>query len=194
MNFGDWTSAIQNIAQIAAIVIGGTWAYYKFFRGRTYHRRAEVDLDASLIALGSSEAILAHVTVENTGGAKIPFDFNEVAVSSFRRGDVDARGRPIWRAVEGADALVLLDHRGIESRETISDDVLVPLPPSERDQDVLAFRVTCKVWDKPRLWNEIGIRWTTNAILPRGQATENGTQERGSKGRSDGRSGSNADG
>src|SRR5438093_1187516 len=100
MNFGDWVSAAQNAVQIAAIVIGALWAYYKFFRGRIFRRRAEVGLDASLLTEDSSRAIRAKATLTNTGGSDIPLRVKALKVRSFTRGDVDDQGRPRWQDIE----------------------------------------------------------------------------------------------
>jgi hypothetical protein len=174
MNFGDWVSAVQNAVQIAAIVIGAVWAYYKFFRGRTFHRRAEVRLDASLLAEASSQALLAHATLVNTGTADIPLRVKAVEVHSFKGGDVDKKGRPRW--IDIAIAPIFQDHGWIESQETIADDVLIPLSEEDSAEDVLAFRVTCLIYERRR--KKIsetlhlradpggGICWTTNTIVP----------------------------
>jgi hypothetical protein len=180
MNFGDWVSAVQNAVQIAAIVIGAVWAYYKFFRGRTFHRRAEVRLDASLLAEASSRAVRAHATLVNTGTADIPLRVKAVKVLSFKRGDVDEKGRPRWADV--AIAPVFQDHGWIESQETITDDVLIPLSSDDADEGVVAFRVTCVVYERRRRrLSEVlhlradpggGICWTTHTIVPSGFRTE----------------------
>jgi hypothetical protein len=162
MSFGDWTGAVQNVVQVVAIVVGAGWAYYKFVRGRTFHRRAEVSLDASLLAAGATVAILARATLQNTGGADIPLRLKAVKVRAFRRGDIDDRGRPQWRDVVAAP--VFDDHRWLESQETISDDVLVPLRAEDTGDDVLAYRISCLIYEQRK---DGGICWTTNTIVPK---------------------------
>ena len=170
MSFGDWVGAVLNIVQIAAIVIGAAWAYYKFVRGRTFHRRAEVNVDATLLASDSERAISAHATLQNTGGAKIPLRVKALKVRSFRRGDLDEKGRPRWQDV--ATVPMFEDHAWIESQETIADEVLVPLASEEAaGVDVLAYRVTGLVYEerrKKRLRSDRGggVCWTTNTIVP----------------------------
>jgi hypothetical protein len=179
MNFGDWAGALQNLVAIAAIAGGAIWGYYKFVRGRTFHRRAEVDVDASLLASDEASAIRAKITLENTGGANIPLRAKAVKVLSYTHRDVDENGRPVWRDV--AIAPIFQDHGWLESQETITDEVLVPLL-GEKDQpaNVLAFRVTCLVYEERRRQrrgkkqadedsresDETSIVWTTNAIVP----------------------------
>ena len=40
MDTGDWISAALAVVQIAAILVGALWAYWKFFKGRIFHRRS----------------------------------------------------------------------------------------------------------------------------------------------------------
>jgi hypothetical protein len=54
VSVGNWLSYLLNALQAVAIVVGGFFAYYKFVRGRTFHRRAELSVDAELID-GASE-------------------------------------------------------------------------------------------------------------------------------------------
>jgi len=176
MNFGDWAGAVQNIVSVVAIVVGAFWAYYKFFRGRTFHRRAEVGLAASLLVDDVSHAICMKVTLENTGGSDIPLRVKLLTLRVFRRGELTEKGRPIWHDI--ATARVFDDHDWIESQETISDDVLIPLP-GEAGEDVLAYRVTCQVYERrrPPAWKRLvswravpsgGICWTSNTVVPVG--------------------------
>jgi hypothetical protein len=164
MNTGDWISAALALVQIAAIGIGALWAYYKFFRGRIFHKRAEPTVEASLLSTGSSHAIRAKVTLKNTGSADIPLRVTLVSVSNYVAGDVDEHGRPQWPEVARAHAF--RDHESVESQETIIDDLLIPLRKKDAlgRQAVLAYRVTCQVYERRKEGG--GICWTTRAIVP----------------------------
>jgi hypothetical protein len=171
MNFGDWAGAIQNLVAIAAIGIGGAWGYYKFVQGRTFHRRAEVTLEPSLLAGGSWHGIQVRATLRNTGGSEIILLAKGVEIFSFAHGDTDEMGRPQWREI--AAAPLFDDHDWIESQETIVDEVLVPLGVGQTGEDVVAYRLACLVYGEHerkgrRFWAKPkgGIRWTTNAVVP----------------------------
>jgi hypothetical protein len=116
MNFGDWAAAAQNIAAIAAIALGGGWAYYKFVRGRIFHRRAEVAVVAEMLSEDRTSAIRARVTLRNTGNSDVPLLAKKITLSSFAHGDLDAKGRPVWREVKISP--VFRDHAWLESLET----------------------------------------------------------------------------
>lgn len=174
MNFGDWAGAVQSIVQIAALVLGTAWAYYKFIRGRTFHRRAEMSLTASLLVTDSQRSLQIKPILKNTGGADIPFRVKVIKVKSFREGDLDAKGRALWSDVTVAP--VFGDHDWIESQETISDDVLIPLDAYSATEDALAYRVSCVIYEQRRkrrlrLDKGGGICWTANAIVPAGLKT-----------------------
>jgi hypothetical protein len=182
MNTGDWISAALNIVQIAAIVIGAVWAYWKFFKGRIFHRRAEPSVEASLLTSRSSYAIRARVTLKNTGSADVPLRVTLLTVAPYMSGDVDEYGHPLWPEVARAHAFK--DHEGVESQETIIDDVLIPLRKDDAPErsNVLAYQVTCKVYERrgaPSLRERAygvlrqqqveaggGICWTTKTVVP----------------------------
>jgi hypothetical protein len=166
VNTGDWIGAVLDLVQIAAIIIGALWAYYKFFRGRIFHKRAEPSVESSLLRTGSSYAIRARVTLENTGSADIPLRVTLISVATYVAGDVDEHGRPQWPEVARAHAF--RDHESVESQETIVDDLLIPLrkEDSPEEQAVLAYRVTCQAYERRSSGG--GIVWTTKAIVPAG--------------------------
>jgi hypothetical protein len=170
MNTGDWVDAALHAVQIAALVVGAAWAYYKFVRGRIFHRRAEVTLEASLLDVESSRAIRARATLKNTGSADIPFLAKGLKISSLREGDVNDKGHPQWR--EMVTVPVFADHGWIESQETISDETLVPIGEGA-ETNVLAYRVNCRVIGEHerrfvRGAKSGGIRWTSNVVVPTG--------------------------
>jgi hypothetical protein len=181
MNTGDWISAALNIVQIAAIVIGAVWAYWKFFKGRIFHKRAEPTVEATLVTANSSYAIRARVILKNTGSADIPLRLTLLTVAPYVAGDVDEHGRPTWPEVARAHAFK--DHESVESQETIIDDLLIPLRRDDGPEasSVLAYRVTCQVYERrTKSWSvrlrevllqrqvEVGggICWTTETVVP----------------------------
>jgi hypothetical protein len=168
MNIGDWIAAGLNLIQAVAIVAAAVWAYYKFVKGRTFHRRAELELDGSFLAVPSA-AVRARAVLRNTGGADIPLRAKILRVATYTTGDVDSRGQPEWREI--AKARVFTDHDWIESQETINDDVLIATP--EVTPEVVAMRVGCAVYEKRKQrWYKRhqggGIAWSAASIIPMG--------------------------
>jgi hypothetical protein len=113
MNTGNWIAAGLNMIQAVAIVLAAVWAYSKFVRGRTFHRRAELDVDVSLLP-GVSPALRVRASMKNTGGAEIPLRAKILRVATFAVGDLDSLGRAKWREI--AHASVFRNHESIESK------------------------------------------------------------------------------
>jgi hypothetical protein len=181
MNTGDWIGAAQNIVSAAAIIGGAAWGYVKFVKGRTFHRRAELTVDASFVFAGTSPAIRVKATFENTGGANIPLRAKAITVETYD--GKDENGTPAWREV--AIAPLFREHDWIESEETIVDDVLVSLP-SDGIGDTRAYRVTALVYERTgRRYGVLkpkpgGIQWTGRAIVsPGGSDTDQREKRRG---------------
>lgn len=179
MTTGDWTSAVLNLVQIAAIILGTIWAYYKFVRGRTFHRRAELTIAGSLLE-SETPTVRAHASMKNTGGSVIPLRAKVLRVTTFSPGDLDTKGRPEWREI--AHAPVFQDHDWIESQETIADDVLCPVPNIAAD--IAAIRVTGLVYEeKKKRWykRERGdsITWTAKSIIPLVPTHSSNTEDEG---------------
>jgi hypothetical protein len=102
MNFGDWAGAILDLVQIAAIVIGAIWAYYKFVKGRVWHRRAEPTVEATLISNAETPALRTRVTLENTGAADVPLRTSLLTIFSAVAGESDEHGEARWQQVARA--------------------------------------------------------------------------------------------
>jgi hypothetical protein len=169
MNTGDWIDAALHLVQAAAIIIGGVWAYYKFFKGRTFNRRAEVTVSASLITADPPHAIRARATLKTTGGSDIPLRAKILQAYVLDAGDIDRTGRARWREV--ANAPVFSDHGWLESQEQITDDVVIALPPDMQVKPpVTALRVTCRVYGAKRRRlgrkQEGAIKWTAHCVIP----------------------------
>lgn len=165
MSVGNWLSYSLNALQAVAIVVGGFFAYYKFVKGRTFHRRAELSVDAELIHGSEPKAVRAHVELEDTGASDIPLRLKTLGVSAYE-GQEDQFGNPVWREIAKYVPLFTA-HTLIESQETIEEDVLIPLPPSST---ALAYRVTGEVYEDRR-GNHFGPKtgatvWTGNSIVP----------------------------
>jgi hypothetical protein len=160
MNFGDWAGAILDLVQIAAIVIGAIWAYYKFVKGRVWHRRAEPTVEATLISNAETPALRTRVTLENTGAADVPLRTSLLTIFSAVAGESDEHGEARWQQVARAHAF--RDHESVESQETITDDLVIPLPPMP--ERLLAYRVKCQVYD--RRTRPGATCWTTHTVVP----------------------------
>jgi hypothetical protein len=168
MNTGDWISAAQNAVQATAIIVGALWAYWKFARGRIFHRRAELDVDASLLSAQTPRVVRAKVTLRNTGAADIPVRAAVVRIFAYVPGCQDAdTGEADWRRI--ARTGVFQDHQWIESQETVIDEVLVQIDQTDDQPDTLALRATCIVLGKRKrrlIGHKPSTAWTGKQVIP----------------------------
>ena len=147
----------HKLAQIVAIVIGGIWAYYKFFRGRTFRPRLEPALEASILQIAALRHLKVKARVKNVGLSRVVID-REVSglrvfvyepadgVATSKVGSVD------WQRVRTVD--VFKEHGWVEPGETIEDNWLFAVS----DQQAAAFRLELKLAG-PK------TDWSANAVI-----------------------------
>ncbi|MDQ1640492.1 MAG: hypothetical protein QOF62_3831 [Pyrinomonadaceae bacterium] len=63
----DFIEALKNLAEVAALVIGGFWAYYKFFKGRTYKESLNLVVTGQLRAIEGRAYLTATAYIKNVG-------------------------------------------------------------------------------------------------------------------------------
>jgi hypothetical protein len=63
----EWTTKIKDVAEVIAIFVGGAWAYFNHFRGRTYKPRIELSLEAEFLKDGSRSFLKIASHAENVG-------------------------------------------------------------------------------------------------------------------------------
>ena len=164
MSATDITEPLAQSAQAAAVVIGGTWAYAKYLRGRVFRPRAELVLSTSPIRSTGNALIVVHVSMKNQGLARLRLerDLSMVLVDSIPDEDLHPGINVRWKD-SGMAAPVFEHHGWLEPGETINDEVLMPLPYGAAPQPV-AYRV--RAWVRaPRRLRRTGVAWSANAIL-----------------------------
>jgi hypothetical protein len=134
---------VQKVAQIVGILAAGIWAYYLFFRGRTFQPRLEPTLEASVMQLGPARYLKAKARVKNVGLSKVTFDRS---ASGFRVFTIQSQDAPTamcpveWNRERTLD--VFKDHDWIEPGETIEDNWLLSLPTLQQHT---VFRLEIKL-------------------------------------------------
>ena len=162
----DWTdtaAGINDLAGALAILVGGLWAYFKFFRGRTFARRAEVDLALALVTAGGIPSIKVTVALRNTGTSKIDLDQSYCVLYLYaaQAADVQSSLNIDWGehlTVTG----IFGEHAWIEAQETIAEDVLIPL---QADTAPFAYKVVAKVLATRKPWRR-DLQWTATVVVP----------------------------
>jgi hypothetical protein len=65
-------SIAQAVATTAAFVVGGLWAYYRFFKERTYRVHVHLSVDAEWIVVHGKQLLLCTTVVRNAGATHLP--------------------------------------------------------------------------------------------------------------------------
>jgi hypothetical protein len=123
----EWASLVQSIATTAAIVIGGVWAYYRFFKDRTYWPRLELSVTARATRVGDIPAFLFTTSVHNVGLSRVDVRPRGTAllIESAKPPTRPHRAEePLnWQAFVALE--VLAHHGWVEAGERIVEDHVV---------------------------------------------------------------------
>jgi hypothetical protein len=101
MDWEKFTQGLLNVVQVLGILVGGGFVYFKFIRGRTFARRGELNLDATVIAVGKRPVIRVALTFKNTGLSLIRFepDAKVVYLEATSTADWSPGGNFHWQDV-----------------------------------------------------------------------------------------------
>ena len=120
----------KDLLTILALIGGWLIAYYKFFRGRTFHPRLELDVSADVMDVERQTMIRVTVKLKNVGLSRVVLNHEASALWIFVRDredfPPDFSMAPDWTKV-GAFS-VLDEHGWIESGETIEGQYVYSLP------------------------------------------------------------------
>jgi hypothetical protein len=160
VNVHDLIADVTNAVQALAIIVGAIWAYYKFFRGRVFASRAQLDATGELLGDRAHPAVRVHITLRNTGVADINLRLKVLYV--YRATEDGWDDGPRWEQL--TQVHVLLDDDRLEGGDAVTDDVLVPVPANTTG-DAIAYRARCVVYERRR---KPGVPyWAAEAIIPR---------------------------
>jgi len=150
---------LKNLFTIVAIVVGGFWTYFTFFRGRTFQNRLELNCAGEISVLGGEPLLLLDVTLKNVGLSKTEISQKGTAiiVNEFGLGEVN-------NAVEALRKQLLVlpileEHGWIEPGERIEDKKLVHLPK----RNPFAYEIEVRVV-VPRRRGD-GLTWSARDIV-----------------------------
>lgn len=124
--FSTVLSNIKTIVETAAVIVGGIWAYYKFFRGRTFRPRLELEISGRASEAKGHTNVLISVQLKNVGLSKVAISQEGSAIRVFATDSTKTDGVAEWqRAITVG---VFEKHSWIEPGETITDQALVSVP------------------------------------------------------------------
>jgi hypothetical protein len=147
------TKIAQQTAQVVAIVWGGAWAYLKFVRGRTFHYRAELAVDAKMVKLAEATALKVTVHVKNAGATKLPLTACDV-VAAVQSGTVVRK----WTEVPNSRIPIVLSQT-VESDETVGGQELIDVPAPHPEGVALAYRARAELETGAKRFHRAQIRY-----------------------------------
>jgi hypothetical protein len=163
----DLADLVLKIFQGLAIVVAGIWAYFKFFRNRTYRPRLELGLAGRLLGTDADRLLVCTVSAKNVGLSDVPIRQRGTGlrVSSFLAGQPQAPfAEPAWQ--QQVVLSVFSGHQWIEPGETISEDTAMAVPLEAYE----AFKVELRIVGRKK-----SIAWKANAVV--GAVAETARQE-----------------
>lgn len=122
-----WVDFAETLIPSLAVIIGGVFAYFKFVRGRIFRPRVKIKLSAQWQNIDNKQWLLARIHVKNIGASKILLSQRGTGL----RVSVPAQQQPPPPAAAKWDSRglrsILKQHSWIESKEMVSDDLLLDL-------------------------------------------------------------------
>lgn len=144
----DLLDILKNIFEIFAIIAGGLWAYFHYFKGRVYKLRVEPKVFGEIISTNNSNYLLITTQIKNVGVSKFEIEQKGTAIRicSWDLGSSN------WKHLKTLS--IFEAHRWIESGELIEEQKLVPVQVNAYVAFLLEIRVVSK-----------GLEWNANKII-----------------------------
>jgi len=115
---------LGDLVTIAALVVGGLWAYFKLIKNRTYRPRMDVTITGAWVEVSGVRRLHLTVSLRNIGASEV-----ELVQEGTGLG-IDAMQPSTGRHVEwtpGPVVSILQSHAWIEPGETVTEDLVAPV-------------------------------------------------------------------
>jgi hypothetical protein len=127
-----WLDYTDKIVRMAAVLIGGGWAYVRFVKGRTHFSRIEPTVAGRFVKKNGTEYLIANVHVKNIGVTKVNIEKEGTALRVL--GAHGGGGRIEWTRLR--TLAILSEYQWLEPSESIDDNVIIDVP-----NGLIAFRL-----------------------------------------------------
>jgi hypothetical protein len=123
------TEIITNVVTSLGLIVGATWAYFRFFKNRTYRPHLEISLKGRWTTIAGTELLAAQISVKNVGAGRVSLiqygSGLQVSLPVHFESPVhEVTYEPL--TVFG----VLEDHQWIEPGEMITDEIFANVGPA----------------------------------------------------------------
>jgi hypothetical protein len=143
-----WLDYTDKIVKIGAVVVGGSWAYMKFVKGRIYRDRLEPAVTGRVVSANKRNYVIATVTVKNVGASKVDITQRGTALRAFAfpvPGYTTPEADLQWTRL---NTLSLFEQNSwIEGTESVSDTIMFPIA-----KNILAVTLQVRIVAKKQQW------------------------------------------
>jgi hypothetical protein len=136
-NWDHAISALEHGATVAALIVGGMFAYYKFFKRRLFVPRLELGLSARSICKDQTSYLVVSLKLKNVGLSRVDIHQKGTALR-IRWAEnllVTKTDSVTWKKLRSFS--IFERHAWIESGEPIREELMIAAPRCNR----LAFRL-----------------------------------------------------
>lgn len=150
----DVSDVLENVATVIAFGAGAVWAYFNFFKGRTYRSRLEPTVSGKLISRGDANYLIVTAQLKNVGLSNVRIDQKGSAlrVFAYTVGGHASKARSVEQS-RLITFSVFEDHGWIEPGELIEDQRLVAIP----DIEYVALQIKLRLVSNKIEWNSAAI-------------------------------------
>ena len=148
--------SLEKISTILAVLGAGAWAYYHYFRGRTFKPRLQVELTAEIVRSAQSQHIVAAIGLRNLGLSVARIDQKGSGLIVCTPGTKPHHWEIYvqdWDEKDAAAFAILQGHSQIEPGLTIHEEMLITVPFREPN----IFLLECVVVAHD-------MRWSTRTV------------------------------
>jgi hypothetical protein len=172
------TSEVKDLATVLGILLGGFWAYFKFFKGRTFKARLEPRVTGKIIDQGNISTLIVSMEIKNVGlGVVYLSDLTSIDVYET---DLETSAKPTkakWgRSPKTYRAFA--EHSWIEPEETVRDEILLRLPGVATKGYRVDLVVRSENRSLPERWTSwqtrrrMGGHWSSTSVSQKEPAEE----------------------
>jgi hypothetical protein len=127
----DWFRALdsgEKIVTILAIIVGGFGAYWRFFKGRTYHNRLQPEVAGKLVRKGELNCLWVTMRLKNVGVSSVYLKKDGTRIDVFYAAEHNAQTTHlgIWQHLK--TFRIFENCKWIESGEAAKDELLIHIP------------------------------------------------------------------
>jgi hypothetical protein len=142
-----WLDYADKIVKIAAVLIGGIWAYYGFFRARIHRSRLDTTISAEAFRKDGRDYLHVSILIKNVGSSSLSIRQDGTALEVFSVSGDDIPQSPA-QALSISDSdwkwqatlPIFRQNAWIDSAEEAEDELLMLIP-----QNQIAVKIVASV-------------------------------------------------